>query len=350
MNNFFFSLTPDVVIKALESSGLEPTGHCMALNSYENRVYDLKLESGDHVVAKFYRPGRWTEAQIMEEHLFLSQLQEDEVPVCAPMKFSDGKSLHRIEDIYYAIWPRTGGRVKDEFTDTELKNLGRLIARIHNTGALQGADERPALTGSTYGLKPLEFLLENNFIPEHLKERYSDSVIKIAEIYDTLASDVPYQRIHADCHMGNLLHGNEGWLFLDFDDFVTGPVVQDIWMLAPTRDREGERQRSLLIEGYREFRHFENSWLRLVEPLRALRYINYAAWIARRWEDPAFPDAFPHFGTVKYWEDETRDLEEQIEYFYSSTADLPESMQRPEPDEEKTEELTNKDYFWDMED
>jgi Ser/Thr protein kinase RdoA (MazF antagonist) len=350
MNNFFFDLTPDVVIKAIEKSGLEPTGHCMALNSYENRVYDLKLETGNHVIAKFYRPGRWSHEQILDEHRFLFQLQNDEVPVCAPMNFSDGETIHIIEDIYYAIWPRTGGRIKDEFTDSEVKTLGRLIARIHNTGASSDAAERPHLTGETYGLNPLKYLIDNNFIPAHCINRYSAYVEETARIFDTLAEDVPYHRIHADCHMGNLLHGNEGWFFLDFDDFVTGPAVQDIWMLAPSRDSEGLRQRALLVEGYREFRNFENSWLRLVEPLRALRYINYAAWIARRWDDPAFPDAFPHFGTVKYWEDETADLEEQLKYFHEETDNLPESIQRIESDNEKTEELTNKDYFWDMED
>lgn len=350
MNNFFFDLTPDVVIKALESSGLEPTGHCMALNSYENRVYDLKLEAGNHVVAKFYRPGRWSQEQIMEEHNFLFQLQKDEIPVCVPMKFPDGKSIHIIEDIYYAIWPRTGGRIQDEFTDSEMKTLGRLVARIHNTGAAGDAKGRLRLTGETYGLNLLEYLLKNNFIPNHCINRYKECVIETARVFDTLAADVPFHRIHGDCHMGNLLHGNDGWFFLDFDDFLIGPAAQDIWMLAPSRDAEGQRQRALLIDGYREFRLFENSWLRLVEPLRTLRYINYAAWIASRWDDPAFPAAFPHFGTEEYWEDETADLEKQIEYFHTEIESLPESLCRPESDIEKPEELTNKDYFWDMED
>jgi Ser/Thr protein kinase RdoA (MazF antagonist) len=349
LSNFFFQLTPDVIIQALERSGFEPTGHCMALNSYENRVYDLRLEDGSHVVAKFYRPGRWSKEQILEEHEFLLELKDDEISVCAPLILPDGGTLHEIEGIYYAIWPRTGGRAGDELPDEDLRKLGRLLARIHNMGAVKKAGHRISLTGETYGLRPLAFLEDNNFLPPAFKTRYADAVKEIVGIYETLSSNVPFQRIHGDCHMGNLLHGNEGWFFLDFDDFLNGPAVQDVWMLVPARDDEGLRQREIFLEAYRTFRDFDTSWLKLIEPLRALRYINYAAWIAKRWDDPAFPPAFPHFGTLKYWEEQTSDLEDQLNFFHKNVRDIPESIRREEPPAGEDKELTNKDFFWDWE-
>lgn len=349
MSNFFYNLTPDVVLKAVEQVGFQPTGHCMALNSYENRVYDLKLEGGSHVVVKFYRPGRWSREQIQEEHVFLHELREDEIPVCAPLRLPEGGTLREIEGIYYAVWPRTGGRQADELSDGQLQVLGRLLARIHNMGAAREAVHRIHLTGETYGLQPLAFLEEHGFLPDHCRARYRDAVKEVARVYGDLSTDVPFHRIHGDCHLGNLLHGSEGWFFLDFDDFLTGPAVQDVWMLVPARDREGLRQREVFLDAYRLFRDFESSWLRLVEPLRALRFIRYAAWIAQRWEDPAFPAAFPHFGTVQYWEEETADLEDQVEVIHQELRGLPgyEALS-PEPEEEEAE-LTNKDFFWDWE-
>lgn len=349
MNNFFFNLTPDIIIKAIERYGFRPTGHCMALNSYENRVYDLKLEDNSHVVTKFYRPGRWTKEQIKEEHQFLLELKEDEIPVCAPLHISEGETIGEIENIYYAIWPRTGGRGAEELSDEELAVLGRLLGRIHNMGAVKEAQHRIRLSGKKYGLEPLEFLLGNKFLPQHCETRYTKAVEEIVDIFEKLITDIPFHRIHGDCHTGNLLNGAEGWFFLDFDDFLSGPAVQDIWMIVPARDHEGLRQREVFLSGYRQFRDFDDSWLRLIEPLRALRYIWYAGWIAKRWDDPAFPPAFPHFGTVEYWEDETSDLEKQIKFFYENTDVLPLGIRRREQGDEKEEELTNKDFFWDWE-
>ncbi len=348
-NRFFFNLTPDIILRALEEAGFEPSGHCMALNSYENRVYDLRLENGSHVVAKFYRPGRWSREQILEEHRFLAELREDEIPVCAPIELSTGGTLREIEDILYAVWPRTGGRVPDELSDAELAMLGRLCARIHNNGASRTAPHRIELSGASYGLEPLGFLLDRGFLPEHCRDRYAKAVGEIVEIYETLRKDVPFHRIHGDCHLGNLLNGSQGWYFLDFDDFLSGPAVQDVWMLVPARDTEGLRQRRVFLDAYRLFRDFDDAWLRLVEPLRALRFIRYAAWIAMRWDDPAFPAAFPHFGTVQYWENETSDLEEQVKFFYENTGNLPEGIRKPEEAGEGEKELTNKDFFWDWE-
>jgi len=350
MGNFFYQLTPEVVLQAVEAAGMVPTGHCLPLNSYENRVYDLRLDDGSHVVSKFYRPGRWSEEQILEEHAFLFQLQEDEIPVCAPLRFPDGGSLRRIQGISYAVWPRTGGRAVDELVDDRLQVLGRLLARIPNVGAVQGAPRRGSLTGETYGLKPLAFLTDHRFIPAPLVRRYSDAVHEIVTIHDALSADVPCHRIHGDCHFGNLLDGREGLYFLDFDDFLEGPAVQDVWMIVPARDAEGLRQRQVFLDAYRTFRAFDSAWLRLIEPLRSLRYIRYAGWIAERWEDPAFPAAFPFFGTQDYWEKETRDLEDQVEFIHRHRDDLPEHLRRPEAEQEEAAGLTNKDYFFDMDD
>ncbi len=322
----------------------------MALNSYENRVYDLRLEDGSHIVTKFYRPGRWNREQIKEEHTFILQLQDDEIPVCAPLFINDRDTIREIEGIYYAVWPRTGGRSADEFTDDQLETLGRLLARIHNMGAVKKAAHRISLTADNYALQPLQFLLDNNFLPSHCRERFSNSVREIADIYETLSRDIPFHRIHGDCHPWNLLLGMEGWFFLDFDDFHNGPAVQDVWMLVPARDTEGLRQREIFLGAYRQFRDFEDSWLRLIEPLRSLRFIWYAGWIARRWNDPAFPAAFPHFGTVEFWEDETADLEDQLEIIHQRSEDLPENLRRTESEDEEEKELSNSDFLWDWED
>jgi Ser/Thr protein kinase RdoA (MazF antagonist) len=344
VSDFFFELTPDRVLQAVEAGGFATTGHVSALTCLENRVYDVRLEAGNHVVVKFYRPGRWSRETILEEHRFLAELREAEIPVCAPLAFPDGETLHEVEGIRYAVWPRTGGRAPDEFDDEEIAMLGRLLGRIHNVGAARDAPARPRLAGAEAVLEPLE-RLEDGFLPLECARRYRVAVEEVAKLYEAWAREVPCHRIHGDCHVGNLLRGDEGWFFLDFDDFVAGPAVQDVWMLLPARDAEGERQRALLVEAYRQFRDFDARWLRLVEPLRAFRYVRYAAWIARRWQDPAFPDAFPHFGSAEYWENETRDLEEQVERLLRGGDQVPAELRRDAPDEA---ELSNEDIFWDL--
>lgn len=353
MTEFFYRLTPDWVLRAVEAGGFRPTGHCTVLNSLSNRVFDLRVEAdeggGDaerHVVAKFYRPGRWSEAAIRAEHRFLFDLQAAEIPVCAPVRFADGDTLHQVEGIHYAVWPRTGGRSLDELSDEAVDVLGRLLARIHNVGATREATERVALDEETYGLEPLA-LLEDGFLPPSCASRYRAAVERVAAVYAERCRGVPVHRIHGDCHLGNLLHGRDGWFFLDFDDFVRGPAVQDVWMLAPGRDAFGARQRARLVAAYREFRPFEESWLELVEPLRALRFVWYAAWIARHWEDPAFPDAFPHFGSEDYWQKETADLEEMVRLVEGGEARG--GAEREAAGTGEAAELTNKDFFWDME-
>ena len=310
-SQLFFALTPDEVLNAVEGGGYEPSGHINALHCFENRVHDIRLEDGEHIVTKFYRPGRWTREAIQEEHDFLEALCDAEIPVCAPIRFEDGETIHEVAGIYYAVWPRVGGRSPDELTDEQIEILGRLLARIHNVGGTE-TEGRLVLSAESYGLDNLEFLEKNRFLPVTWERRYSAAVHRICEIYEELSEDIPFHRIHGDCHYGNLLNGRDGWFFVDFDDMLIGPAVQDVWLLLPGQDEYAKSQRALFIEAYRQFRPFQDRWLRLIEPLRALRFIRYAAWIARRWNDPAFPAAFPHFGSEQYWQRETLDLELQL--------------------------------------
>lgn len=333
---FFFELTPDRVIGAVEASGLRCTGRCSALNSFENRVYEVELERDlerveddptSHLLAyrrvvKFYRPGRWSREQILEEHRFLADLRDAEVPAIAPIPFADGETLHEAPQsgIWYALFPKIGGRAPDEFSsdpspdgsENKLIRIGRLLGRMHNVGATRKAEHRLSIGPDTYGRANLSSLVSGNWIPLEFKSRYVAAAEKIFAHADRLFSGVESHRIHGDCHAGNLLWNQEGPFFLDFDDMLIGPSVQDIWLLVPGRDEASRTQREILLKGYSEMRRFDRAELRLVESLRALRFIHYTAWIARRWDDPAFPLAFPEFNTHRYWADETTDLETQL--------------------------------------
>jgi Ser/Thr protein kinase RdoA (MazF antagonist) len=317
---FFFELTPDRVLEAVEASGIRCTGRCSALNSFENRVYDVEIESDDagagpsnRRVVKFYRPGRWTEAQILEEHGFLTDLKAAEIPVVAPLAFDNGKTLHRGEEgIWYAVFPKVGGRAPDELAEDRLLRVGRLLARIHNVGAMKEAGNRVQITPATYGLEPLKYLLDAGRIHPDSQSLYQDMVEKICEVSRPWFEVEPIHRIHGDCHLGNLLWNQDGPFFLDFDDMLRGPGVQDLWLLIPGRDELAMESREALLRGYTEMRAFSRKSLRLVEPLRALRFVHYSAWLAKRWEDPAFPKAFPQFGTPRYWADEAQDLRSQL--------------------------------------
>ncbi len=319
----FFQLTPERVLEAVEASGLLCTGRCIAMNSFENRVYDVELEGNDgsslsssRRIAKFYRPERWTPEQILEEHQFLADLQEAEIPAIAPIPFPNGKTLHCIADskIWYVLFPKVGGRAIDELSDEQLVRVGRLLGRMHNVGAARKSSHRISLDTRTYGYSNLEFLLKNSWIPPEFVGRYESTVRQICEISAPLLEAIPYQRIHGDCHFGNLLWNQNGPFFLDFDDMVFGPEVQDIWLLVPGRDDEATRRRNVLIEGYQEIRDWNPASIRLIESLRALRIVHYTAWIAKRWNDPAFPLAFPQFNTHTYWQTELAALEDQLRF------------------------------------
>jgi len=346
VTDFFDELTPDRVLIAVEAGGYEPTGHCTPLTCLENRVYDVRLEGGVHVIAKFYRPNRWTRAGILDEHAFLADLVAAEIPACAPLAFPDGETLRSVEGIHYALWPRVGGRAPDEFDDEQLRMLGRLLARLHNVGAARDAPHRPRLEPHTSALEPLAFLEDGDFLPDGCRRRFRAAVETLAAVYSERSEGVPVHRIHGDCHAGNLLRGDAGYCFLDFDDFVVGPAVHDVWMMLPGRDAEGRRQRAVLIEAYEQFRPFDPRWTSLVEPLRGFRFVFYAAWIARRWRDRAFPAAFPHFGSAEYWENETRDLEELVQRLDRDDGDA--SSGGREASRAGEADLTNEDFFWDL--
>ncbi len=308
----FFTLTPDRVLAAIEESGHRCTGLCYPLNSLENRVYEVELDDGRRVVGKFYRPGRWSQDTILDEHRLLAALTDAEIPVCAPLAFPDGRTLHATADeIFFAVFPRTGGRSPDELAPADFTQLGRLIARIHNVAAAMRLRHRPVLSPDTYGQDALAVVLEQGNLGPGMRERYTDAAERLI--------DAARQRfrpgsfvVHADCHRGNLLRGSAGWFFLDFDDAAVAPPVQDLWLLLPGRPGQCPEEVEALVQGYEEFRELDRSSLALIEALRGLRYLRYAAWVASRWEDPSFPRAFPTFGSERYWQEQCADLYEQV--------------------------------------
>jgi len=339
--DLFLSLTPDKVLEAVEAAGVRVNPLCYPLNSFENRVYEVECEDRTRIIAKFYRPGRWSRAQILEEHRFLAELEEAEIPVCPTRPFPDGETLKPIGHILYCLFHRTGGRAPDELDEALAERLGRLAARIHNVGAAGSATHRVKLSGDTMAREALEFLEAKKSVPARLEARYLEAANEIADTADARLRGVETHRIHGDLHLGNLLLRDGVFHVLDFDDMMTGPAVQDLWLLLPGRDAFTQRLRGVFVGAYEELRRFDRGTLRLIEPLRGLRMIHYAAWIARRWHDPIFPRTFVHFGTEAYWEEQTRDLEELCEVMRGEDGGA-----RVVPVEEG---LSNKDYFWDME-
>lgn len=346
--DLFLALTPEKVLAAVEAGGLSCRPVCYPLNSFENRVYEVELEDRSRIVAKFYRPERWSEAQILAEHAFLAELAAEEIEVCTVMPFPDGTTLKKIDNIFYSLSERRGGRAPDELSDGDVSRLGMLVARMHNVGARRPAAPRPRLDAERYVYRTLDFFAQNETLPEPFRRRYVETAEAIAEIADDLMQGVATHRIHADLHLGNVLVRDEVLRVLDFDDFVDGPPVQDFWLALPGRDPETERQRELFLGAYEQLREFDRSTLRLIEPLRGLRMVRYAGWLARRWHDPAFKTAWSHFGSDEYWRQETEDLEEQLAVVRGeraaaeagSTASVAAPSAAPV-------ELTNKDYFWD---
>ncbi len=349
--DLFLSLTPETVLAAVEAGGLQCNPVCYPLNSFENRVYEVELADRSRVVAKFYRPGRWSEEQILEEHRFLEDLAAQEIEVCTMRPFPGGGTLRRIESIFYCLSDRRGGRAPDELDEAAARRLGMLVGRMHNVGAGGEAPHRLRLTADVYIRDNLDWLEEHDTLPHHLRDRYFDTALAIAKIADRRMEGVPIHRIHGDLHLGNVLFRDGLLRVLDFDDMVIGPAVQDLWLALPGRDTYTRNLRERFLEGYLQFRDFDRSTLALIEPLRGLRIVHYAAWIARRWHDPAFPAAWPHFGTLDYWDRETRDLEEQLAVIRGEAT--PEEAEARLAEEgaapEEEEALTNKDFFWDWE-
>jgi Ser/Thr protein kinase RdoA (MazF antagonist) len=341
--DLFLALTPHAVLDAVEAVGLRTNALSYPLNSFENRVYEVELEDRSRIVAKFYRPGRWTKDQILDEHAFLADLAADEVPLCGVAPLPTGETLAQTKGIHYCIFERKGGRAPDELDDALVQRLGMLAARIHNTGAKAQSRYRTRLNSDTYIRSELDLLKANNTLPLHLVDRFEKAALAIGDIADARMKDVETIRIHGDFHKGNILARQDVLHVLDFDDMVVGPPVQDLWMLLPGRDPHTLAQRELFIQGYEQFRKFDRSTLRLIEPLRGLRIVRFVGWLARRWHDPIFPATWPHFGTETFWDQETRDLEDLLDHIRKEDPATTNAPISP------TETLTNKDFFWDLE-
>ncbi|HEY1611241.1 MAG TPA: serine/threonine protein kinase, partial [Paraburkholderia sp.] len=289
-------------------------GRMLALNSYENRVYQVGVEDGPPVVAKFYRPGRWSDEAILEEHAFVAELDLREIPV-VPALTLEGRTLHAFDGYRFAVFERRGGRAPDLDRRDTLEWLGRFIGRIHAVGASEPYVARPTLDIQTFGYEPRDFLFEHGFVPANLHEAWKAVVaLALAGVEEAFAraGEVRALRLHGDCHPSNVLWTDAGPHFVDFDDSRMGPAIQDLWLLLPGERADASRALTDLLAGYEDFCEFEPRELHLIEALRTLRLIHYSAWLARRWHDPAFPAAFPWFNTQRYWEDRILELREQV--------------------------------------
>ena len=309
----FTGLTPDVVLDAATSVGLETDGRLFALNSYENRVYQLGSPGGA-LVLKFYRPARWSDAQIEEEHLFTAELAAADLPVAAPVQL-EGRRLFRYHDFRFAAFPWMRGRTPELDAVDARRILGRSLARIHQIGAVRPFRARPRIEIQRLGWEARTQVLASELLPESLRDRYSSVSGALLERVSQAFAEVGALaeiRLHGDCHLGNLLWNEQGPVFVDLDDCAMGPRVQDMWMMLAGSAAEQQRQWSELLEGYQQFADFDFRELRLIEPLRSLRMLHHAAWVTHRWSDPAFPRAFPWLGEPRYWEGYLGDLLEQI--------------------------------------
>ncbi len=320
----YYRLGPDAILQAIDSTGLLSDGRLLALNSYENRVYQVGIEEADPVIAKFYRPGRWSDQQIREEHDFSIELADAEIPLIAP-NLIDGQSLFHHDDFRFALFKRQGGHAP-ELEDRETRLwLGRFIGRIHAVGKSKPFEYRPALTPERFGDDSVATIRNGNWLPPHMETAFEslvdDLMINIRAAYER-AGDVGLIRLHGDCHPGNLLW-RDGPYFVDMDDCQSGPAIQDLWMLLSGDAHEMENQLADIIEGYRQFCDFDTRELQLIEALRTLRMLHHAAWLTRRWEDPAFPIAFPWFDSPRYWEDLVLSLREQLAAMQEPAISLP---------------------------
>lgn len=313
---YYSQLTPDCVLNALESIGLRCDGRLLALNSYENRVYQVGMDEGAPLVAKFYRPARWRDDAILEEHAFVQELVEREIPV-VPASTIDGSTLHHFEGFGFSVFPKHGGRAPELENRDTLEWLGRFLGRIHAVGGIKDFQYRPALNIDTFGTEPRDYLLQNAFIPPDIDAAYrsvsQQALDGVRHCFDR-AGDVKQLRLHGDCHAGNVLWTDDGSHFVDFDDSRMGSAVQDLWMLLSGKREDRIRQMGDVLAGYEDFCEFDARELHLIEGLRTLRLIHYSysAWLARRWDDLAFKQAFPWFNTQIYWQNRILELREQI--------------------------------------
>lgn len=313
MISSFLNLDPDSVLKTCERAGFRPTGVFTQLNSYENRVFDIQLEATstgpvENIIAKFYRPERWTSKAILEEHQFLKELNDAEIPALKPLILPGHSTLIESLGIAVAFFPKFRGRMPQELTLGDLNRVGQLFARVHNVGATSVAKNRPYMDSSYYGSWATLELLDSWVIPE-LKSRYFPAAENILNFIDDHFDTAEFIRIHGDAHKGNILQMQESYFLVDFDDFCNGPAVQDFWMLLSYDNETLTDEKDAFIEGYQIFREFPFHQLNWIEALRGLRIIMYAGWIAKRWTDPSFPKIFPDFGSFSYWAEEVEALE-----------------------------------------
>jgi len=316
----FANLSPDLIVDAVEAAGFPSDGRILALGSYENRVFQVGLEDAEPVVVKFYRPGRWTDEAIAEEHAFARELAAAEIPVIAPLEPLRWDELGNgpvpvFGGFRLAIYPRRGGQWPELGTEDDRQWIGRFLGRIHLVGASQTFVHRGRLSPSVMGRDSVAYLEEGERIPDYIRHRYvqvADELLDLVEARFESVGPLRYLRIHGDCHRNNVLWTAAGPHFVDLDDCMMGPAIQDLWMLLAGRPEEMRVQLSEILEGYSQFATFDPSEATLIEALRALRMIHYAAWLARRWHDPAFPRAFPWFGEARYWERHVAELEEQL--------------------------------------
>jgi Ser/Thr protein kinase RdoA (MazF antagonist) len=307
----FDALTPETLLDAMASAGFESDGRLLALNSFENRVYQIGLEDGSFVVAKFYRPQRWSDAAIVEEHAFTHELVEAELAVVAPL-VRDGTSLFHHANFRFAVFPRRGGRAPELEGADNAAWMGRTLARLHLIGQRSGFRERGTISVNALVREPMQTVLRSALLPPALRDRYRSAVLATAGVLDGIWRDASPRmnlRLHGDCHGGNVLWTESGPVLVDFDDARSGPAVQDLWMLLDGNPA----QRDALLDGYTQFREFDYAELSLIEPLRLMRQIHYAGWLAQRWDDPAFPRAFPWAGEARYWETHLADIQEALE-------------------------------------
>jgi Ser/Thr protein kinase RdoA (MazF antagonist) len=310
----YSELSPQTVLDAIEAVGHRCDGRVLALNSYENRVYQIGIEEDQPVVAKFYRPARWSDAAIREEHAFAGELAAQEIPVVAPL-LRDGVSLHVHRGFRYAVFPRRGGRWPELGVSDDREWVGRFLGRIHAVGRAARFAERTRLSMEELGRKARDFVLDGAWMPDYLATKYADVTDELLDEVEARAADwggAVLGRILGDCHRGNILWTDLGPHFVDLDDCLTGPAVQDIWMLLSGGPQDMRTELHDLLKGYEQFLPFDRGEIALIEPLRALRMIHYSAWLARRWHDPAFPQAFPWFAEPRYWEQHYRSLEDQL--------------------------------------
>lgn len=319
----YYRLSPDAIIQAIESTGLLCDGRQMALNSYENRVYQVGIEDAEPLVAKFYRPERWTNVQILEEHSFSIEIADAEIPLIPPIKI-DGQTLHEHGGFRFALYERRGGHAPELGQRDTRVWLGRLLGRMHAIGSEKPFRSRPELTIDNFGRESIKTLYDGRWLPPHLEAAFSSLSVDLMAAIEACferSGNFSTIRLHGDCHPGNILW-RDGPFLVDLDDCCNAPAVQDLWMLLSGETREMAAQMQEVLEGYTQFHAFNLRELHLIEALRTLRMLHHAAWLSKRWQDPAFPIAFPWFAEIRYWEDLILGLREQLSRMHEGPMDL----------------------------